>query len=261
MTTAAKPTTSESAHWYSKDGQPCHFVEKKDGIGSRRSTLADARKNLWLPSVTTVLGILDKPALTNWKIEQAVLAVITTPRQPGEADDAFIQRVLHTEKQQDQEGQKARDLGTEIHDAIEQALSGTLIPAMQQYVDPVLAECAKFGEVKATEQIVIGEGYAGKMDASFYAPGCLTIVDFKTTSKPPKKEKGSWSEHRLQLSAYAKAHPPQRIQTANIYISTKEPGLVVPIINPPWEEDYPAFEALLTAWKWMNNYDPTKEQP
>jgi hypothetical protein len=35
------------------------------------------------PSVTSVLGIMDKPQLTSWKIEQAIMASLTLPKEEG----------------------------------------------------------------------------------------------------------------------------------------------------------------------------------
>ena len=100
-------------------------------------TLADARKLNLLPSVTTVLRILDKPALNEWKIEQGVLAVMTTPQLPGEEMDAFIHRVLHVEKVQDQEGKKARDRGTDIHAALESYFLGREVSdELRPWIEP-----------------------------------------------------------------------------------------------------------------------------
>jgi hypothetical protein len=65
MAILTKPALG-SSHWYSLDGKPCHTVPNKDGDGTRTTTLRDARKLQLLPSVTTIIGILDKPQLTKW---------------------------------------------------------------------------------------------------------------------------------------------------------------------------------------------------
>ena len=82
------------SHWYLRDGRPFHEIARKDGCGSRPVTLADARKVLALPSVTNVLGILAKPALEAWKIEQGILSSLTLPRHPGEDLAAFAKRIV-----------------------------------------------------------------------------------------------------------------------------------------------------------------------
>src|SRR5690349_2783167 len=78
-----------ASHWYLRDGRPFHEIAKKDGSGNRPVTLADARKVMALPSVTNVLGVLAKPGLEAWKIEQGIIAALTLPRLSGETLDGF----------------------------------------------------------------------------------------------------------------------------------------------------------------------------
>src|SRR3982750_1919915 len=83
-----------ASHWYLPDGTPFYEVEKKDGSGKRPATLADARKAGALPSVTNVLGVLAKPGLDAWRIEQGIVAALTLPRRADEPLDAFAHRVV-----------------------------------------------------------------------------------------------------------------------------------------------------------------------
>lgn len=250
-----------SAHWYDTDGQPHHFVEKKDGSGSRPATLGDARKNNWLPGVSTVLKVLAKPALTSWLIEQACMAVLTSPRVKGEPLDAFVTRVLGADREQDQESRKARDLGTEIHDGIEAALCDHLYaPHLGAYIEPVLDLLPTIGRVMFTERVLVGNGYAGRTDVGLEGD-VITLVDFKSCKNIPKE---CWPEHRLQLSAYAKAlgnTGDKRIETANLYISTSNPGEVKLCHNPDWKTTFEdGFKPLLQHWNWANNYWPQRNQ-
>lgn len=244
-------------------------MSKKDGSGMRPTTLADARKLNLLPSVTTILKVLAAPALQSWLIEQAVLAPMTTPRLAGEADDAFIQRVLHTERHQDQEAQKARDRGKEIHDGMEAMLQGKPVSAeLLPWIEPAYLHLkSKIYCVLKTECVLVGEGYAGRTDlvadTSANAIGAFLLADFKSTKKLP--ERGSWPEHRLQLSAYAAAAEPNltagSIRTANLYISTVERGKFAYYENPPWIPDYnQGFEPLVRHWQWATQYAP-KQTP
>lgn len=252
-------TMKENGHWYdATTGEPCHFIAKKDGSGNRPTTLADARKNNWLPSVTTVCKVLDKPALRDWLIRQAVHAVVTAPDLPGEGIDAKLVRVLETESQQDEESQRARDLGSDIHEAMEaalnfqpynQELAAHLLPAWQAVMQR--------GTVLATETILVGQGYAGKADLILQRSDGIEIIDFKTTKTLPTK--GAWPEHRLQCAAYAAAHKnnAQVMGTSNIYLSTIEPGKFVIAEHPDWRETYAkGWVPLLQTWQWMNNYYP-----
>lgn len=239
-------------------------VEAKNGT-MRPTTLRDARKLNLLPSVTTILKVLHKQGLVDWMIEQAVLAALTTPMHDGEELDAFVHRVLHTDRVQDQESQKARDRGTEIHNGIETILSGGIVSDdLLPWVKPV-TDCLteEFDEVLCVERILVGDGYAGRTDAILVQNGVAWVLDFKTTKKLASK---AWDDHVCQLSAYADAYcqqdsvDPRLVRTANIYISTVEQGefLVAPH-DPEWWNVYSnAFHPLVKYWQWMNNYRPTQ---
>lgn len=223
-------------------------------------TLADARKLNLLPSVTSILYLLDKPALNDWKVEQGVLAVLTTPRLPGEADDAFVHRVLHVEQVQNQEAKVARDRGTEIHNALESMFAGeACTPELLPWIEPAAKEILARGERVTSEKILVGHGYAGKTDLIQESADCWLLWDFKSTKSLPDPKKGSWTEHILQLSAYAAAFlsitgTPKPIKTANCYISTIEVGKFVVCENGPWEEPFRAFQHILEYWVWLKGY-------
>jgi len=238
-----------------------HFVEKKDGTGMRPTTVADARKLNLLPSVTNILKIIDKPALTEWKIKQAVMAVLTSPKMLGEQLDAFAERVLNQERQQDKEAEWARDLGTDIHLALEQTLDGKdCTPEILPWIKPCREAIMARGNVMELETILVGKGYAGKTDLIQDAGKDIWIWDWKTASKLP--EKASWLEHRLQLAAYAQAYwlskfTVRPIRTGNIYISNKDCGKFALFENPPWQFDFhDGFAPLVKHWQWRNNYVP-----
>ena len=78
--------------------------------------MGDARKVLALPSVTNVLGVLAKPGLDAWKIEQGIMAALTLPRRADEPLDVFAHRVVQDMGEQ---VEKAADFGSAIHAACE----------------------------------------------------------------------------------------------------------------------------------------------
>jgi hypothetical protein len=267
--TAARPTSRKDSHYYTVTGEPAYEIMGKSTGRPRPVTIADARKQNLVPSVTTILKLLHKEALVNWMIEQAVLAAMTTPRTTGEADDAFIHRILHEEKVQDQESQIARDRGTAIHDALEKLFTGQAIDQeIEPWVRPAFTEVAAMGQLVATEKILVGEGYAGKTDLVQESPGAWMLWDFKSAKKLPDPEKPAWPEHRLQLSAYAMAYSRlfpkdlvKPIQVANCYISTIEQGKFVIIEHERWEDAYwNGFAPLVKHWCWANSYSPVVEK-
>lgn len=263
MTTLHPTKKEESGHWYTVDGKPMHFVPKKDGSGNRATTLADAKKLQLLPSVTHILKVLDKPALREWLIHQAVYAVMTSPRRPDEELDAFIDRVLHTEEQHKQEAAQAADRGIAIHDAVECLVHGKPEEAepwsLEFAESPYMYMVGQCNKILGTEVILCGEGFAGKTDFIGDCGDYDIIVDWKSSKKLP--DKASWPEHVLQLSAYAKAHSMNNsgrpIKTANCYISSITAGLYMFFQNPPWEETYEqGFAPLLKYWQFANQYRP-----
>lgn len=261
MTTAANVKKADQSHWYHRDGKPCYEIPKAKGDGMRAPTVRDARKMDLLPSVTTILKVLHKEALVNWLIEQAVLAVVTTPRLPGEADDAFITRVLQVQKVQDEEVTIARERGTAIHDALQFAFQGFEIPGQwKEWVLPVFQSIRNRGAFLFAEKVVVGPGYAGMLDLALIHDNTIEIIDWKSTSKLPERE--SWDEHKLQLAAYARAvqtlYPDKKITTSNAYISTKEKGAFAVFDNGDWANTFEyGFLPLMNFWQWSKTYYPT----
>lgn len=249
----------QSSHWYRKDGAACYEVPRSKGDGMRATTLADARKLDLLPSVTTICKTLAAPALVNWLINNAAMAVATTPRKEGEELDAFIERCLDVDAQS--ESDAAKQLGTDIHDEIEYYLvnNGVKRPDLVPFISPVIEKVKSLGRVVATEKIVVGDRYAGKMDCIVENDGCFHVLDFKST-KAKKLPTQSYSEHRMQLAAYSKAlgiTGDKMIVTANVYISTVNAGEISFCANMDWQEDYNIFQKVTDIWYWQNQFKAT----
>lgn len=126
-----------------------------------------------LPSVTTVVGCLAKPALDNWLIKLAMNAADETADR-GEAKALFKER----------RWEKA-NLGTAVHDAVEAELKGEAL-VTEGAVDPFLAQWLNFKEAHDVAPVMVetvvasAYGYAGKLDAILDIDGRRTLVDVKT---------------------------------------------------------------------------------
>jgi hypothetical protein len=223
----------------------------------RATHKGDAKKNGWVPSVTHVTKASNKPQLNDYKTEQAVLAVMTTPRHDGEALDAFIKRVLHIEKQQEQHAKAAREKGKRIHEAIQLTSTGKPFdPDLEQFVGPAVRKLTELGRVIQTEKVIIGAGYGGTMDCLVEGHD-LWVIDYKTSENLPTK--GAWPEHQMQLGAYAAAignTGDKHVRCANIYVSTTAPGEIAFWEVENWQEAFTeGFMPLFKFWQWMNDYN------
>ena len=251
-----------SSHWYRRDGSPCHEVFKADGESVRATTLADARKLHLLPSVTTIMGVLDKPALSTWKQKQAILACVRIPRQPDEPEDYWMARVLDAAGE---ETSKAADLGTEIHDALETAtVTGECSLEMEPYIRPLLDWMQESDIVLTGRELPVvspSEGYAGRVDAFFTdSKGCLGILDYKTRKTKPKDKIAPYDGQAMQLAAYAAAHygveDLPTVRALNVYISSTEPGRFHVHQHDDIAAEYSAFLAVCHIWRHAKGYDP-----
>src|SRR3954468_936666 len=202
-----------ASHWYLRDGRPFHEIAKKDGSGNRPVTLADARKVLAFPSVTNVLGVLAKPGLDAWKIEQGIMAALTLPRRADEPLDAFAHRVVEDMGEQ---VEKAADFGSAIHAACEAYALNKQLPEdpklRAHLADWVTWFDSNVERVASIEQVFVHHehGFAGRVDMVALLKGIgWCVVDFKT-QKVKRSAKGEakpafYETWPLQLAAYRQA--------------------------------------------------------
>jgi hypothetical protein len=161
-----------------------------------------ASDDLQLWSVTTILGVLDKPALLYWAAEQSALAALhneATWRGMLADDDPTCDHTaasrcpavkwLRDARFRKPKGMRsATELGTLVHLACEEyALTGTR-PEVDDEVRPFLDRfdgwLSRFGPAyQAVETAVYHSelGYAGTADAFLTIDGVRYIADYKTS--------------------------------------------------------------------------------
>ena len=256
---------SEAGHWYFPDGKPAYTVKGKNGK-QRKTTLRDGKSMGLLPSITTILGVLDKPGLARWRERLIVEHTDDTERLLGEHTDAYIRRIF--EKHQ-KIGQQAADRGTRVHAMLEEYfLPGdrrTIIRTAHEelILESVLVELDKLAPRDAwqAEKSVVNRkaGYAGKMDMISQEP--RVIVDYKTKEFTDPAKVKAYPEHAMQLAAGALAEgwfdglEDEPVRLVNIFISVDEPGLVKVV-----EHDEPyrwaqAFEHLCGYYRLVRGLD------
>jgi hypothetical protein len=243
-------------HWYDREGRPQYTVIAKGTGLPRAATLADARKNGWVPGVTSITKGEAAPALTEWLINQAVMAALTLPAIEGESLEDRKKRITTDAGQQ---ANQARDRGQEIHNALEQAFLTGKVEQDAEFVQPVIDLLSKeFGGLEFEPEVSFAHhlGYGCKID--LVSRNREVTIDFKTKafSKAEAGKKFAYSQQGMQLWANARAAGNERSTKLNLFISTEEPGLIVPYEWPQSSfYELKAFDLLLELWKIRKDYD------
>ena len=170
-------------------------------------------------SVTTILNVINKPALIPWAKKQSLDKVRyvlqnhvmnnTLPEIKSTDDiDAIINEASKTP---DQVLQTAGDFGSQAHALIEKVINARInnekepvIPVdLKVVMDSFEMFCEQYNPVFIGSEVqVCSDGmyyaYAGTVDAVIVHEGRPIVIDFKTS-------KGIYDEHRLQVGAYSYA--------------------------------------------------------
>jgi len=234
---------AESCHFYDGiTGDPRYTVPNKSKPGEDRpTTLRDAKQFGYVPSVTTILQILDKPQLNRWKQEQVLYASLTMPKG-NFTDEQWINAIIEDSKAQ---SRQAMDLGTQVHAAIQGVYENVQpSPEFEVYTMATVEAIHKeFGLMNWIPEQSFAHPlrYGGKVDLNC----SIVVIDFKTTSLNGEKlKKAGYDEHVLQLAAYRLGLKLEHASLCNVYISTTVPGEVYLKI---WSDE----EALWATKSWL----------
>jgi hypothetical protein len=245
-------------HWYSRDGQPCYEQATQKG-GLRATDLRDARKLGLLPSVTTVLSVIDKPGLTSWKVDQGIMSALTLPKLESEADKEYLARIKADSGQQ---AKDAADEGTRIHDAIEAHFKGKPVPdRYSPHVAAVVQELSRLfpGVTDWVAEVSFGSrlGYGGKVD--LHSPSTGITVDHKGKDGDFTDGKRLAYDQHWQLAPYQAGLGFATGPAANIFVSRTHPGAVASHVWTPddMEHGLQVFMAALGLWKAIKKFDPS----
>ena len=232
-----------------------------------------------VPSVTTVLSIMDKPAVTTWKGKQIALAALKYPEtliqlQREEGDDQAIRWLM---RKADEERDTAASLGTGVHLLADMLSRGSesdpktwnVLPGTEPYLEAFRGFLRLYGphSIISSEKAVWSlNGYGGTYDLLMTIDGELWLVDIKTS-------KGYYPEYGLQLAGYRWAdsivlpndprpYPmPEIHRTGILHLRPDQyPDTGWRLVEYPtdYEKDYLTFLGLLEAWKWKQDGRFTK---
>jgi hypothetical protein len=250
--------TESNGHWYDAEGRSAHVIIGANGK-ERNTTVSDARKIGLLPSVTSIIGVLDKPQLTSWKIEQAIMSSLTLPKEADETLETYARRVVKDSKESTT---KAAEHGTKMHEQAENILMGRAV-CKDEYLQPYIETFKKWADenVEKTywcEKALVGAGYAGRCDAYVKLKGIGdAIVDLKNRKVNPKYEP-FYDTDCAQIFAYLSASENPRAAGVSIVLASNDSSK---IMTKVWDKDelYQAgiaFCAMQKVWAWVKGYTP-----
>ena len=228
-----------------------------------------------LPSVTTILGAINKPALVKWAENTARAATIDAAADlyvdlakivgpvpmSRPAYVATLEARLGKAKAAERELAKAAEIGSQTHALIEWSLRRSLgqITTRPETTPPAewafmaFEDWAKSVNLEPIfiEQTVwsLDHGYAGTLDLLARVHGEVTLIDFKTS-------KGIYAEYDLQSVAYQVAlaemgHglPPGGGLIVRLPKVETDPGFEVHRCGSV-ETLLPTFLAVKQVWQW-----------
>ena len=250
-------------HWYDLDGLPKYEIVGKNGK-LRATTLRDAREHHYVPSVTTIMDVIAKPALTNWIVTTSIAHTPKCPQKPDESTEDWAKRVAAEARE---ETFKAADAGTAIHASVEALLLGDMDkinPDHQPHVQAVLKALQDaYGDSAwiSEKSFCHHSGFGGKVDLHCKATPDFPegiVVDIKTKEFGPDDEVKGWDNHCWQLAAYREGLKMPHAQCANLFVSRTHPGVVKLVswdqldLHRGWE----AFKLMTKLWQNINKYNP-----
>jgi len=215
-----------------------------------------------VPSVTNIIGILDKPALPRWAAKLVAERAMVMKHSLANMDDNDIVDTLKGAPWS--RSKRAADRGTDIHAYLEHRLNGWEPESLSSDAMPYKDAADDWfernypDEVVGTEVTLFHPMYAGTTDVIMRRGGRLIIADFKTS-------KAIYDEAALQLSALAgcytdaDGHPVpwrngdgEQIETPDlIVIRIGEDGWEEKVVADPYGSQI-AFLGLLNAWHWKH---------
>ena len=209
-----------------------------------------------VPSITNVIGILDKPALPRWSAKLVAETAYRMRHALPNMEEAEAVDMLKSAPFS--RANRAADRGTDIHAYLESLMNSWVPDELSSDALPYKQAADEWfeyytPELIRTELTVFHPLYAGTGDLWCRIGGRMTIVDFKTS-------KAVYDEAALQLSALWGCTTADDGKSAP-HVGQEEVDLLVVRIG---EDKFQvkevadpaaclqAFHGLLTAWHWKH---------
>lgn len=219
---------------------------------------------------TTILRVLNKPALMLWPMYEAIdwikkncrLEILGEPTQIYELNDDKLEQAAKAHVNKSDRG---KDVGTQVHAWIERFLRGRRVEEHTHQAVDIDQEIAKIGvafqnwflennpKVLAVEQPVYSQqyDYAGTFDALLEIGGKKVLVDIKTSNVSRTAPLGIYAENFLQLGGYSLAHKEESTPILEVKtspsISTSSTSASIPSTSPVKIDDLMVINAGKTG--------------
>jgi hypothetical protein len=224
-------------------------------LGEEPKLVKPNADDLRLWSVTTLLSVLDRPALVYWAALETAKGAIDKAKVwqsilENDGRDEAINYLKGARFRRGRGERSATELGTAVHHAAEQkVLHGAYPPdvAADQELRPFLHQFNQFlrdfePQYVAAEVTVFNPtfGYAGTADAFVEIGGQVFVLDIKTSRESTDgqgRPKSPYPETSLQLAAYAhaelaavwRARQSELMKRRYYLLSDTERALAVPV--------------------------------
>lgn len=219
-----------------------------------------------IPSVTSVIGSMNKPALVPWAAKcvaeaaRAIAEDLVAGKLKGPEAIAKLRDTDTLKRAPDNARDSKADVGTTVHSVAEQMALGMTVDASVFAPDtqPYIRSFVRWYErvhprICAVEAMCANRtwGYAGTFDTIMVVGGRVMVVDYKTSGD-------SYPEHALQLAAYRNAEFIGLQDGAELPMPSTDGGAIL-LIGPEtcrlveWEcgeEQFNVFRSLIPVRNW-----------
>ena len=267
---------AEGGHWYDRAGNQIGQVEMKTKAGLRNPTIRDAKMHDWCPGVTTIISLLNAPALTRWKQDRTTDAAVDlldylpleaqgdSSKIPSEWREMVIGAAGEISKSSANEGKR-------IHSAIEQSYCDEVfdevyrphVEAVHSIIGKHCGDALELHPWMPEEGVAHPMGYGTKSDLHSGA----WVLDFKSKDGDQAKldDARTYDYHWMQLAATRAAleHsmdiPFESQKCGIIYVSRDHPGACSfkQVSEDNLSKGWKMFTGLLSVWMAKNNHYPT----
>lgn len=222
------------AHYYERTPEGVearHFIAMTSRPDELRPTrITDVRKwwkngQVVVPSVTTVLDVLNKWGLNNWRVDQHINQAWKHGnrllKQCGTPDEFVAEVKRLTELEMD----KAPSAGTDVHKSLEDYMEGREPASEHEEICENVMETLRerCGDIdwRTEVRFVSDMGYGGCAD--LVAADGSWVIDYKSKQLAKKFKPGKmvFAEHHMQLGAY-RVGLSSHARAANIFVCLED---------------------------------------